>query len=111
MRMALTRAAIVSEASKQGARDPSLLVKLIDTDTLEITDDGEVKGAAEAVTALLATHDYLKGNGFTGSGDGGQRTQGGVKTFTRTKIANPIYFREHKAEILAAQKDGRILDE
>jgi hypothetical protein len=61
MRMALTRAAIVSEASFQGARDPSLLVKLIDTDTLEITDDGEVKGAAEAVTALLATHDYLKG--------------------------------------------------
>jgi hypothetical protein len=111
MKMALTRAAIVSEASKQGARDPSLLVKLIDTDTLEITDSGEVKGAAEAVTALLATHDYLKGNGFTGSGDGGQRTQGGVKTFTRTEIANPIYFREHKAEILAAQKDGRILDE
>lgn len=111
MKMALTRAAIVSEASKQGARDPSLLVKLIDTDTLEITDDGEVKGAAEAVTALLATHDYLKGNGFTGSGDGGQRTQGGVKTHTRTDIANPIYFREHRADIFAAQKDGRILDE
>jgi hypothetical protein len=111
MKMALTRAAIVSEASKQGARDPSLLVKLIDTESLKITDDGEVEGAAEAVTALLATHDYLKGNGFTGSGDGGQRTDGGIKTFTRTQIAQPTFFREHKAEILAAQKDGRILDE
>ena len=40
MKNALTRAAIVSEASKQGARDPSLLVRLIDSDSLEITDDG-----------------------------------------------------------------------
>jgi len=111
MKNALTRAAIVSEASKQGARDPSLLVRLIDSDSLEITDDGEVKGAEEAVTALLASHEYLKGTGFTGSGDGGQRTDGGLKTFTRTQIANPIFFRANKADIMAAQKEGRILDE
>lgn len=108
MRKALTSAAIISEASKQGAKDPSLLVKLIDSDSLEITDDGDVKGAEEAVTALLASHDYLKGNGFTASGDGGQRTSAGLPTFTRDQIADPSFFREHKDEILLAQRQGRI---
>src|SRR5436190_4503809 len=111
MRRALGGAAIISEGSKQGARDPSLLVRLIDVDSLEISDDGEVKGAAEAVTALLASHYYLKGGGYTASGDGGQRTSAGLPTFTRDQIADPIFYREHKDEIELAARQGRITTE
>jgi hypothetical protein len=110
MKKALTRAAIVSAASQAGARDPNLVVKLIDSDALEITEDGEVKGAEDAVTALLASHDYLKGGGFTASGDGGQRTSAGLPSFTRDQIADPTFYREHKDEITLAARQGRITD-
>jgi len=110
MKKALTRAAIVSAASQAGARDPNLVVKLIDSDALEITEDGEVKGAEDAVTALLASHDYLKGGGFTASGDGGQRTSAGLPSFTRDQIADPAFYREHESEIKLAARQGRITD-
>ena len=107
----LKRAAIIDEASKQKAVNPSLVAKLLaDEPTLELTDDGDVKGAAEAVTALLEANPYLRGSGFTGNGDGGQRTNSGLPQFTRSQIADPAFFREHQKEIMDAQRAGRIIE-
>jgi hypothetical protein len=101
------RSAVISEASKQKAINAEAVYKLLNTNDLTVEDDGTVKGVSEAVTALLEENTFLVGNGFTGSSDGGQRGSG-AKIHKRTDIADPKYFQENKADILAAnQEPGR----
>lgn len=105
------RNAITSESIKQKVIDPDALFAFLkDNDSITVSDDGEVSGVTEAVTALLESKPYLKGTGFTGSGDGGQRTNGGLPTFTRTQIADPTFYRANEKEIAAAAREGRIAD-
>lgn len=54
------RVAIEREAHKQGAVDPDVIVALVDRAAIEVADDGEVKGHARAVKALLEDKPYLK---------------------------------------------------
>jgi hypothetical protein len=75
------RAAVVSEASKQGAVDPDAVVALLNDpqhkqhkDKVIIGDDGLITGAEQAVTDLLAGRDWLVGTRPAGPGDGGART-------------------------------------
>lgn len=103
MQMAI-RSAVINEASKQKALSPEAVYKLIDSNTLTVEDDGTVKGVSEAVTALLEENTFLVGNGFTGNPDGGQRGSGQL-THKRSDIADPKYFQEHRADILAAQAE------
>lgn len=103
MQMAI-RSAVINEASKQKALSPEAAYKLLDTSTLTVEDDGTVKGVSEAVTALLEENTFLVGNGFTGSSDGGQRGNG-ARIHKRSDIADPKYFQEHKADILAANSE------
>lgn len=107
------RAAVIAEATKQKAVNPELIVKLLDKDTLTIDDDGNVSGVTEAITALLAENTFLKGSGFNGSSDGGQRT-GTHAVHKRSEIAKPQYWADHRADILAAQSEPgrpRITDD
>jgi hypothetical protein len=112
MQMAI-RSAVINEASKQKAISPEAVYKLIDTGTLTVKEDGTVEGVNEAVTALLGDNTFLVGTGFTGSSDGGQRGNG-ITIHKRSKIAEPKYFQDHRADILAAQAEPgrpRISDE
>ena len=107
------RSAVINEASKQKAISPEAVYKLIDTDTLTVEEDGTVKGVSDVVTALLEANTFLVGNGFTGSSDGGQRGNGAL-IHPRSKIADPKYFQEHRADIMAAQAEKgrpRITDD
>jgi uncharacterized membrane protein YqiK len=114
---ALRKSAVVAEAAKQGAANPNLVFSLVNESSLEVDDDDNVSGVAEAVKSLLDNEPYLKGtkvNRMNGSDvDGGTRTggDGTPGTFTRTQIRNPEFYQKHKKEILAAQKAGLITDE
>jgi hypothetical protein len=68
------RAAIVAEASKQGAVDPEDVFALLDKTKVTIGDDDQVTGAAEAVKDLLESKKHLVGPRSPGPGDGGPRT-------------------------------------
>jgi hypothetical protein len=54
------RAAIEREAHKQGAVDADVIAALVDRGEIEITDEGQVKGAEKAVRHLLEDKPYLK---------------------------------------------------
>lgn len=107
---------IQAEATKQGAVDLEAVLKLIDRDTVQFDDDGNVSGVEEAVKGLLESKSYLKGgtqtqdigSGTNPSGDGGST---GVKTFTRSQIEDGKFYRENEKDILEAMKSGRIIED
>jgi hypothetical protein len=68
----LIRAAVIAEAAHQGAVDPDVVVALVDSEAIEVGEDGEVSGQAAAVAQLLEAKTYLKKNGSpAGPGGGG----------------------------------------
>lgn len=91
------RYAIMAEAASAGAVDPEAVYALLDKSALEVDDAGQVKGAKQAVKALLEAKTYLKKPGTgtkgvpetgNGSGDGGKdfetRVQDTRKELQRT---------------------------
>jgi hypothetical protein len=103
------RSAVISEATKQGAVDPDAVLKLIDTGELEMDDNGNISGLSGAVTALLEAKKYLKGKQFTGSADGGNRSETSG-TIPRSKLRDTSWYQAHEKEVLLAMKEGRITD-
>lgn len=90
---ALIRTAAFSEATKAGVPADRIdhAIRLIDLTTIEVGADGSVKGAAEAVTALLEGAPWLKGDGGAGGGKpnvgagaGGGSNGGGAKPVVLT---------------------------
>lgn len=114
---ALRRSAVVAEAARQGAANPSLVFSLVNESSLEVDDEDNVSGVEEAVKTLLEKEPYLKGSKVklmnAGDVDGGTRSDGAGTpgTFTRKQIRDPAFFEKHQKEILAAQKAGLITDE
>ena len=58
-RRAVLEAAIVKQAITLGIHDPDAAVKLLDTDELELDDEGEPKNVESALKALIKAKPYL----------------------------------------------------
>lgn len=106
---------IQAAAVKAGAVDIEAVTKLIDRSAIKVNDDGTVTGVDEAVSSLLESKTYLKGDGSTpppSVGSGGNppadnNTQGKFK-FKHSQIQDPKFYAEHEAEILEAMKNNQI---
>lgn len=103
---------ILAAASRLGAVDPKVVLKLIDRSTITVDENGNVTGAEDAVKKLLEGSPYLKGKGTTTpigsptSPDGTDAT--GVKRFKHSQIKDPVFYREHQKEIDEAWAKGLI---
>ena len=81
----LIRAAIAVEAAKAGATHPEDVYLLADKSTMEVDKDGNVKGATEAVEALvkagriLISEQQRLAPGLDGGAGNGDRSKGGAK--------------------------------
>lgn len=76
---ALKRAAVVAAAAQANAADPGDVFTLLDKSKLTLDDEGNVEGAAEAVSALLKSKPHLLRRvpgGFDGGSQGGSAAQG-----------------------------------
>lgn len=105
---------IISEASKVGVVDIETVLKLVDRSAIHVDENGVVTGAVEAVQALLAAKPFLKGKATTKIGSDtnpGDDTDTGAKKFKLSQIQNPVFYREHEKDILAAYKAGLIEDD
>lgn len=74
----IRRAAIIEEATAQGAADNEVVIALLASDPdITVEDDGAVKGAKKAVAELLKSKPFLARQGGTASGGqfGGQQHQ------------------------------------
>jgi len=102
---------ILAFASKLGAIDPKIILKLIDRANIVVAEDGTVTGAEEAVKKLLEASPYLKGTqkaGDMGAGARGESEQGKLVRFKHSQLLDPKFYKEHEAEILTAMTKGQI---
>ena len=124
-RATLRRAALMSEAAKAQAVDPDVVLALLASDdTIAVTDDGSVQGAAEAVARLLEAKTYLRAapvapevtppaaptpptSGATpppkGGADGGPKGRPAAGQLSREDLA-----RMTPDQIVAAKAEGRL---
>jgi hypothetical protein len=109
---------IILEAAKVGnIVDLDAVKAFIDRSKIIVDSNGVITGVNEALTALLESKPYLKGSGQTpsmGSGtnppDGGQGN-GTPTKFKASQIQDPVFYKEHRDEILKAMRSGQIEDD
>lgn len=104
------RSSTVVEAAKLGFADPEDALRLLDQDAIEIDDEGTPVNVAAQLASLAKSKPYLLNARPTGSFDtglGGGR-QAGARTYTRQELRDPVFFAEHKDDIVKAQREGRI---
>lgn len=104
-------------AMKAGAQNPDTVARLADLNKIELDENGSVKG--ESVEALLegmkASDPYLFGTTSTqnAGASGGGTPQGGTggKKFYRSQLSDSKFYQENRADILAAEAKGEIIDD
>lgn len=105
--------AVLAEAAKRGAVDPEAVVRLVDSDKIEVDENGNPSNVSEIVEALLSEKTYLVG----------KKQDMGSDTTTSTNSDKPVYkyselrekiqgdvnwYLENKDEIDAAYAEGRV---
>lgn len=102
----LIAAGVIPSLAGLAAKDDSF-------SALTVSDAGEVEGLADALGAFRKTHPDLFGKagaaptGSFDTGTGGGR-QAGKPTYTREQLRDVKFFQDNKADILLAQREGRI---
>lgn len=109
-------AAISAEASKKGVSDLEAAIKLADTSTIELDEDGNVTGADAVVAKLVEDKPYLIGkipdkSIGEGTNPGKNTTDAGTKKFKLSQIQDHAFYKENEAEIRQAWKLGLIEDD
>lgn len=103
--------AVISEAAKLGAVDVDAVKALINRESIDVDDNGQATGVAEAVKALAEQKGYLfkQGSGAPnlGAGNKGDDTSSGEK-IPYSKVKDPAYYRENEKDILKAMRENRI---
>ena len=103
---------ILAAASKLGAVDPKVVLKVVDHAGITALEDGTVVGAEDAVKRLLESAPYLKGKGQTGDigsttavaeGEGSKQIR-----FKHSQLLDPKFYAEHEKEIGEAMNKGLI---
>jgi hypothetical protein len=96
-------------AAKLGIIDPEAAEKLLDLSQLEYDGDGTPKNMQKLLQDLVKAKPYLAATPSSGSAANPPRTQS--LTFTQSQIAqmSPDEYKQNKAAIWAAQREGRIL--
>lgn len=110
IRSSEVRAALIGAGAASSLLD--LAIRADEFAALEVTDDGAIEGLDEALAAFRKGHPdvFTKAGATPGSGDtgtGGGRA-GGKPTYTREQLRDVAFFAANRADILAAQKEGRI---
>lgn len=100
----LIDAAVITEGANLKAVKPEHLPRLIDTDSVTVSDDGTVTGVQEAVKAFLDANPEYVGSGrpVTGSADQGPIGDG------TTPISREALRTMSSDEIAQAEREGRL---
>lgn len=96
-------------AGRLGIIDPEAAYRLVDIGEVEFDDDGNPTNIEQVLRALVAKRPYLAGAGSS-SPTNPARSQGSP-VFTRSQLRDHRFFEEHREEILAAMREGRIREE
>lgn len=108
---------VKTEAIKRGANNANVVVRLLDLDSIKLSEDGsvDVEAVVKSFDSLVESEPYLFGGvkpknigGESGAPDGGTQA---VKQFRRSQIKDSKFYRENEADIRKAMESGNIIDD
>jgi hypothetical protein len=102
---------MVDAAAGKVGLDAELVTALLKTDELDVSDADAPKLIEKQMRALLNKFPYLAKAPAISATNGGTSDGKPPVTFTRSQLRDPVFFQKHKADILKAQAEGRIVDE
>ena len=99
-------------ATRLGIVDADAAVKLLDWTALEYGDDGAPQDIDRALKTLIKARPYLAGVPATpqmAATNGATRTQvPGQRTYTTAELNDYTFYAQHRDDIVAAMREGRI---
>ena len=101
------------EAARLGFADPADAIGLIDRSLVTFDDAGKPENVKALLGDLAKAKPYLIASRRFGSADSGSHgapPPAAARTFTRTQLRDAAFYREHKTEIEAAMREGRIVN-
>lgn len=110
--------AVVTEALKQGVTDTEAVVKLLDMDSVKLSDSGKVENAEQVVKDLITAKPYLVGNtqqnANVGAGDAtNSNSNTGKHIYKKSEFAKLVsdtkWLKENKEEAYSALREGRVV--
>jgi hypothetical protein len=97
-------------AQRLGLVDPEAAYKLLDLASVEFDDDGKPKNLEKLLRDLVRARPWLAGQGVASIGATNPALGGAQRgTFTTSQIADRKFYETHRAEILQALAEGRIV--
>lgn len=110
VRQSETRSALIAAGASPSFVD--LAIRAPEFDGVKVADDGTVDGLDEALTAFRKAHPDVftkaPAGGSFDTGTGGGARPGAGRIYTREQLRDPEFFRANQADIMAAQREGRI---
>lgn len=105
------QAAVTSAAVRLGFVDPEDALRLVDRSAVKADEEGRLTNVEDQLATIAKAKPYLlntasKTAGSFDTGQGARAT--GPRFYTREQLRDPAFFTAHKADILAAQSEGRI---
>lgn len=96
-------------AARLGFTDPADALAMLDRTAIKAGEDGRPENVEHLLGELAKAKPYLIGRRVTGSVDAsGATAQPGLPSFTRAQLRDHTFYQEHRAEIEAAMRAGRI---
>ena len=109
------RLTVEREARKLGVIDEDAAYRLLDSSKLKFDDDGRPTNAGDLLKDLVKERPYLSGqapqaNPGTSATNPARSRGDAAGTFSRAQISDVTFYRANRDAILAAVRDGRIVD-
>ena len=96
-------------AAAMGIVDPDAAWRLLDLAAIEFDEDGMPVNIDEALEALVKAKPYLRSQAAPQVAPTNPPRK--AQVFTRSQLRDPKFFQEHREEIMAALREGRIVED
>lgn len=106
--------ALTNKLVPEGVVDLEAALKLADRSKIKVDSNGNITGVDDALASLKTDKAYLfgkPGQPQVGGPTNPQNPPSGPAKFKRSQLRDPVFYQEHRDEILAAQKAGLIEDD
>lgn len=97
-------------AQRLGIIDPDAAWRLLDLSSVEYDDEGNPTNIEAVLRGLVQKRPWLAGQSAMPASNPATGTAA-MRTFTRSQLRDPAFFRQHRDEIMKAVAEGRILED
>lgn len=103
------KADVMAKAANVGIADAIAAYRMLDKSRLEYDASGQPTNTEQVLRELLKEFPILAGAGTSAANPA--KNRGGAGTFTKSQVADRVFWNAHKDEIMKAMSEGRIIED